>query len=275
MFNINMESNKMVDVAQMIDGVAGAIKTDVHINEVLKNANVILTGEFVLHMSREAISNVQELGHMFEWNRVGDPSARLWKHILRGQGRNRQLTFTFKASKSTVPVTDVLRAVGVQQRHIFVWKAPVIEFGLPVRISPVIAKALVFEAKGRTGSGKSGGDAYVRNGIVFHKGTVSIPRAGSTRAWGAFSKAFNEWFTGTQPTELLRREIDPATKSAVNKAVKEKLAKIRSSATKKKTFSITVGGVDSSFEKKLVQSLTRNYAQAAANRRVLTTDDEV
>lgn len=275
MFNINSDSGKMIDVAQMIDGVAGAIKTDAHINDVLKNANIILTGEFVLHMSREALANVQELGHMFEWRRVGDPSARLWKHILRGSGRNRQLTFTFKASKSTVPVSEALRAVGVKQRHVFVWKAPVIEFGLPVRISPVVARALVFEAKGKVGTGASNGHAYVRDGIVFHTGTVNIPRAGSPRAWGAFTKAFNEWFTGPEPIEILKREIDPATKDAVNKSVKEKLAKIRSTATKKKTFSITVGGVDSSFEKKLVQSLSRNYAQAAANRRVLTSDDEI
>lgn len=275
MFEIDLESGKMFAVAQMINGVAGVIDTDLHVDDVVKYANIILTAEFIVHMSKEAMAHAHELGHMYEWNRVGDPSARLWKHILRGRGRHREMTFSFKASQSTVPVSPKLRAVGVGQRHQFVWKAPVIEYGMAVQISPVIAKALVFEAKGHVGTGRSNGDAYVRDGVVFHSGTVNIQRAGSPRAWGAFTKEFEGWFGSTEPVNILNREIGSSTIKAVRREVEKKLANVRTTKQAKKQFSLTASGVDSSFNKTLQQSLTRNYAQAAANRRVLVQDDEV
>lgn len=274
LFNIGMETDKFGKVANTIDAVAVTVRTDAHINELIKSANTIVTAEFVSHMTREAISSPLKFGHMYEWGMVGDPSQRLWRHILRGRGASRQLTFDFKASKKAVPVDPYLAAVGVKKNHIFTWKAPVIELGKPVSISPKLARALVFVAKDIKRGASSSGHGYQMNGRVYFEGTINISKAGPQEAWGSFTNEFNTWFRSGIPEEIIKSKLSIGIGRTVKNAVLAKLKVISAVKTKSKTIKLEPAGIDKSFSATLAQSLRTNYIASAATRRVLVADDD-
>src|ERR1044072_1047837 len=131
MFKVEIETDKISQAMNMVNSVAYTLQTPYHVNEVITVAHRLVTAHFIVHMSTEAFSNPKAFAHMYEWGREGDPNARLWRHFLRGTGATRVATFDFKASKVPSPLTPEKEAVGVQRNHIFVWKAPVLELGLP------------------------------------------------------------------------------------------------------------------------------------------------
>lgn len=273
MFNIGMDADKFGKVGNVIDAVSVTINSDVHVNDLVKASNTLITGEFVLHMSSAAVSEPLKFGHMYDWGMVGNPQGRLWKHILRGRGRTRQLSFDFKASTKAVPVAPRLSAIGVKNNHIFTWKAPVMELGLPVRISPVLAQALVFEAKEVKRGASSTGTSYASDGIVFHKGTIAISKAGPAEAWGAFTNEFNSWFRSGMPEQIIKTQLAPIIDQTIRTAVAGKLKSIGGLKTKPKTFTLEPVGVDKSFAATLANSLRANYIAGAALRRGMVQDD--
>lgn len=275
MFSGGGDFDKVGKITNMIDTIGVTLKSNNHINDLVKNANAVVTGEFVLHMSREATSHPKKFQHMYEWGMVGDPHGRLWKHILRGRGGMRQLTWDFKASQKIVPVSDNLRSVGVKQVHIFHWKAPVLELGLPVRISPKLARFLVFEAKQNARRSASSGVGFEVGGIVFHRGTISIDRQGSNQSWNAFTNEFTRWFTSGEPEIALRASISLISQKTIKTSILQKVASIASLKSKVKTFTLQPVGIDVGFQTKLENSLRANYIGGAAARRSLVADDEL
>lgn len=270
-----MDGDKFGKVANAIDAVSITLASNSNVNDLIKAANTIVTGEFILHMSREAVSKPLKFGHMYEWNEIGDPGSRLWTHQLRGRGAIRQLSFNFKASKKSVPVTPALKAVGVEQRHIFVWKSMIMELGNPVRISPKIAQALVFEEKDVKHGATTTGSGFARNGIVVHKGTINIAKAGPEQAWGSFTQEFNMWFRSGVPEQYIRQNISTVVKKTIKSAFDQKIRGIKLGKTKPKTFTLEPVGVDRSFVTTLSNSLRASYIAGAATRRILTQNDEI
>lgn len=250
-----METAKIGEALNMIHSVEFTLKTNAHINQLVTATHRILSSRFILHMSQVAFNSPEEFKHMYEWGRVGDPNARLWKHILRGAGATRVATFEFKASKTTVPLTPEKRAVGVQQNHIFVWKAPILELGLPVRISPKIATTLVMDYPKRTGQ------------LVYTKRTIFIPRQGAESVWGAFTNEFMRWFASGTPTQIIKSEIEPKVHAGVKQAMQIGINQMKGK-TRPKTVKITPLGIDKSFVTTMNHAMQVNYIDAARNRRV-------
>lgn len=273
MYNIGVDGAKFGETTNILDAVSVTLLSTVHVNDLVTAANAIVTGEFVMHMSNKALSEPAKFGHMYEWGMVGDPNGRLWKHILRGSGANRQLSFTFKASVKTVPVAPRLADLGVKRNHIFTMKASVMELGLPVSISPVIAKMLVFESKG-IGAGAGNGNGYVRDGIVFHNGPIVIAKQGNSDTWGSFTTEFGQWFRSGMPEEILNQTLYKITTGTIRSLISSKLAKLRITKAKPKTFTLTPAGVDKSFQQILTNSLRANYIGGAASRRAMMVGDE-
>lgn len=275
MFNIGMDADKIGKVANMIDTVSVTLKTDVHINDLMRAANTVITAEFVKHMSQVSVDNQNKFGHMYEWGMVGNPAGRLWKHVLRGRGASRQLSFDFKASQKTVPVAPELAEIGVKNIHIFQWKAPVMELGRPVSISPKLAKMLVFLAKETKRGANSTGHGFSVDGRVFYKGTINISRAGSQEAWGSFTGEFNSWFRSGMPEQFIRSLITPGINRAVKNSILERIRRLSATRERPKTITLEPVGIDKSFEATLAASLHTNYIAAAASRRAFIADDEV
>jgi hypothetical protein len=254
-FKATLEVDKISETMNMVNSVAYTLNTNAHVNELITSAHRIISSQFIIHMSQVAFSSPQRFEHMYEWGRVGDPNSRLWKHILRGAGSNRSATFDFKASRKAVPIKPSKQKVGVQSNHIFVWKAPILELGLPVRISPKLASTLVMDfPKGAST-------------LTYTKRTIYIPRQGSSEVWGSFTNEFMRFFSGGIPRELIKTELEPKIKSGVRQAIKIGISRLNGKA-KSKTIKIVPVGIDKNFVTTLNNSLRISYINAARTRRI-------
>jgi len=271
MFNIKSDLGKVSELGTTINTLEATLKSSRHISTLIKAAHEITSSEFVLHMTSAAVST-RQFNHMYEWNRVGDPSARLWSHVLKGNGANRIAYFEFRASKKMVPVNPKLAAVGVKKIHVFVWKSMVLELGQPVRISPKLAKYLVFLDKSGS-AGNIEGKGYKHGGIVYFKGTISIASAGNEQIKGSFTKEWTNWWNSDAPNEIIREKLTETAINGMKKSISEKIGSFANLKEKNKTFSIRPITVDPNLQKKMEESFTKNYIGAAAQRRGLMQDD--
>jgi len=140
----------------------------------LNNIGIMTKELLEQFIDSNARSNPQMLGHVYEWYRVGSPSARLFDLNYTVSGLGLSFYSNFKQSQtikqgSTVP---------------FYNKAEIIEKGIPVTIRPVRAQVLSFEDNGEQ---------------VFTKGPVEVLNPGGTAAQNGFEKTlnlfFNKYFT--------------------------------------------------------------------------------
>lgn len=271
MFNIKSDLGKISEVGTAINTIETTLKSDRHVSTLIKAAHDLTANEFILHMSKVAVST-RTLNHMYEWNRVGDPNAKLWRHVLKGRGKTREAFFEFKASKTMVPVDPKLAAIGVKKIHTFVWKSMVLETGLPVRISPKLAKYLVFIDKNK-GAGTGIGEGFKSGGIVYFKGTIHIARAGNDKIQGSFTREWTEWWNSESPGNVIDNNLTKPALDSIKKTLAEKIGTFANLKDRKKTFSIKPLTVDPNFQKKIEESLTKNYIGAAAQRKMLVQDD--
>lgn len=272
MINIKAELDKFREVGVAVATIESTLKSERHVSSLIKAAHEVTAGEYVANMSGEALKEPGKYDHMYEWGQVADPNGKLWRHILRGNGANRMAFFEFKASKKMVPVDPKLQVVRVKKIHVFVWKAMVLENGLPVKISPKLAKYLVFVAKKRTANSMSSGKGFTKNGIVYYKGTISIARAGNERINGAFTSEWVRWWSSGQPEIAIRETLTKPAIEAMKKTMAEKISSFARLREKDKSFTITALIPDRAMEQKFQETLNRNYIAAAANRRMLMDD---
>lgn len=269
-FKFDSELQKFQEAGNIVNTVGATLKSDRHISTLIKAAHKLLSSEFVLHMTEASIRNPGRFTHMYEWGMVGDPNGRLWRDILKGSGSRRFAYFEFVASKKTVPVKGPLKAVGVKQRHIFVWKAMVLERGLQVNISPKLAKYLVFIDKdpNQQNMGTNTG-GFKQGGLVYYKGTITLARAGNPAMWGSFTNEWEDWWSGPQPGIIIQRDLTSKTIKTIRKTVAEAVGAFAGHREKNKTFEITALKVDPMLEEKIQQSLEVEYTRAAAQRTVI------
>lgn len=129
----------------------------------------------------------KSLHHVYEWKRVGDPEARLFKLKIKDQNEmSFKIGYEFKISKSPVPSnTD-------GSRHVFRMKASIMEEGGPLVIAPKKAERLVFEIRGST--------------VFMPKGkSVIVPRAGGGKTTSRFQIAYSQFFRGQMVSSSIKR----------------------------------------------------------------------
>jgi hypothetical protein len=118
--------------------------------------------------------NPEMLHHVYEWNMVGSPSARLYDLGYTVSGLGLSIKSSFRQSTT----------VKAGSRVPFYDKATIIENGIPVVIRPKKAKALAFSQNGED---------------VFSKGPITVENPGGTAAEKGFEKTmdlfFNRYFT--------------------------------------------------------------------------------
>lgn len=179
--------NLLREVRLKVDGVQ-SITTPYNREQIAKAAFVIVGKEFIRQTNRYAAANKKSMHHVYEWNKVGSNSARLFTlNRLTVQGGKLTIGTKFLNSKTSVPVSPQLRRPGkngksVKGGHVFKNKADVMESGKLVNISAKNAKALAFVGKG--------------NKIVFvPKGWyVTVRNPGGKAVKGSFTRHTKEWF---------------------------------------------------------------------------------
>lgn len=132
--------------------------------------------EFGNYIDAKARTSPKSLHHIYEWKKIGQPGARLFKlNKLEGPG------ISFRISTELLPSTSFVPTGKGKHRHVFTNKASVMEAGSPVVISPKYSERLVFEIDGNT--------VYMPKGA-----SVKVNRPGGAGAKNQFYLATSQYF---------------------------------------------------------------------------------
>lgn len=143
--------------------------------------------DFGNYIDALARSKPKSLHHVYEWNKTGNKSARLFKlNKISEQGLSFRVNYDFLQSRSMVPSSNSKR------RHMFANKAIVMEEGNPLVIRPKNADRLVFEVDGET--------------VFMPKGApVTVRRPGGSAARNQFTLAHSRFFSGRLVNDSIKR----------------------------------------------------------------------
>ena len=136
--------------------------------------------DFGQYVDAQARVKPKSLHHVYEWNKTGNPTARLFNlYLIDSEGLSFRIGRDFKISKSAVPTRNKKQ----KKRYVFANKASVMEEGIPIVIRPRSAERLVFELDGAT--------------VFMPKGTsVTVKRPGGKAATNQFALTYGRFFGG-------------------------------------------------------------------------------
>jgi len=136
--------------------------------------------DFGQYVDAQARVKPKSLHHVYEWNKTGNPTARLFNlYLIDSEGLSFRIGRDFKISKSTVPSKNKKQ----KKRYVFANKASIMEEGIPLVIRPRSAERLVFELDGAT--------------VFMPKGTsVTVKRPGGKAATNQFALTYGRFFGG-------------------------------------------------------------------------------
>ena len=136
--------------------------------------------DFGQYVDAQARVKPKNLHHVYEWNKTGNPTARLFNlYLIDSEGLSFRIGRDFKISKSTVPSKNKKQ----KKRYVFANKASIMEEGIPLVIRPRSAERLVFELDGAT--------------VFMPKGTsVTVKRPGGKAATNQFALTYGRFFGG-------------------------------------------------------------------------------
>jgi hypothetical protein len=137
--------------------------------ELLENIGTEAIYKLKEFIDASARVNPMTLHHVYEWYQTGSPAARLFDIQYQTSSIGLSFNSTFRQSVSIKQGSKVP----------FYNKATIMENGIPVRIQPVQAKALVFEDNGET---------------IFTKNPVTISEPGGNAVQGGYERVFNYFF---------------------------------------------------------------------------------
>lgn len=131
------------------------------------------------YIDTNARMSPEMLHHIYEWNQVGSPAARLFDITYTVSNLGLSLKSSFSQSSSIKNGSKVP----------FYDKARIMENGIPVTIKPRAASVLAFEVDGEQ---------------VFTKNPVEVESPGGPATEGGFEKAFDSFFNNYFSQSFLR-----------------------------------------------------------------------
>lgn len=142
--------------------------------------------DFGAYVDAKARMSPRSLHHVYEWNRVGSKSHRLFKlNKTSLDGLSFRISYEFLPSKTFVPE-------GTGRRHVFTNKAAVMEAGNPLVISPRYSTRLVFELNGEK--------------VFMPPGqSVTVKRPGGPGVKNQFGLSFSRFFSGNLVRESIKK----------------------------------------------------------------------
>lgn len=227
----------LIEAGEALGAVAGmssTVRTSRYTGAVLEYAHGEMAREFDQHMAIQAEMKPALYHHVFDWRDDGDNVSRqLWRHKLSGRGASREATFEWIAAKNPIPTPEQYKEMGEKRfalipdeelaklskrRYFFYWKAPIMEYGMSVRIKPRWSKVLFIP------TGNASRPFILRDQQVL----VDNP-GGATR--GAFTHQYTSWWS---------RQGKAVFERSVQRAVVEHLEESVRAGTKKRARQKTV-----------------------------------
>jgi hypothetical protein len=144
--------------------------------------------DFGDYIDAQARVKPKQLHHVYEWDKLGSPQARLFKLKRTDSGElSFKIGYEFKPSKSFAKGNK-----NSNRRHVFIEKASVMESGIPLTISPRAAERLVFEVNDYT--------------VFMPKGaSVLVAKPGGVGVKNSFQAAHKVFFTGNLVNEAIKK----------------------------------------------------------------------
>lgn len=266
--SIGADISQAAAAAGYISGISSTVKTKRYLDSATSYAFSELALAFGIAIDTYAQMNPERMHHVYEWgdsyhdySNVGNPGARLWYIMSSGSGGKRAVSFAFNPSRKPVPIHPELLEPGKTGKtvkegvHIFTWKAPVMEYGTTVTISPELGEFLALP------SGKPGEP-------IFTKKTIrSVPGRGGTM--GMFTSFTLGWWR-TSALDIFENDIKPRLERDIGDEAWLNRALSRSRRQKK----ITVGVAGEmefrrgqQMAKQSLEQKSLNYISSAAIRR--------
>jgi hypothetical protein len=184
-------------------GIIEAVESNAFQGDFTDHLMSVLKKRFTTDAIAVNASGAGGISHVFEWgDQDGSGVATgatstipLFRLTKKGQGGQKMLGFYFMPSVKPVPLPDPakygFKADKLQylRRHIFKYKAIVMETQTAVTIAPRNAKALFIPL------------ASADRGYIMTKNPVTI-NPGGTEASGGFSAYWTAWFEGVAPSHV-------------------------------------------------------------------------
>lgn len=213
---ITLQANKtsLLNIERELDLKVGGIKelTNTKVLEELANAIFTIGSKaFIRAMNLESKGNPQAYHHIYEWNKVGNSSQRLFL-LYRQSNVGGKLVIRpgLKQSKSRVPVPSALSTPGrtgksVASKHVFRDKASIMESGRPI----------IYRASKSLPMLQGGQLRFVAAGTV-----IKNFNPGGKQVKGSFEKFFNYWFSNKLNSAInssgIIQNIDKETAKVLN-----------------------------------------------------------
>jgi len=178
-------------------------KNKAFINKFNKTIYDQIAIDFGLYLDAKARTQPKQLHHMYEWKKVGNANARLFKlKQIKGDGVGFRIGYEFKQSKSLVPTKKG------KHRHVFSNKAFIMEQGKPVVIKPRNSERLVFDVNGYT--------------VFMPKGaSVNVSKPGGAGVKNSFSTAYAYFFKSRLVNESIKKsKFQNVFSASLTKAMK-------------------------------------------------------
>jgi len=140
-------------IANAIATVAWGISSPRGQQNIQKTIENSVQRKFLPYVNSMAMANKKSLHHVYEWNKVGVTSARLFDLVIPSTSRgkaNFSMRLEFRPSRSLVPLTEAQATPGpsgqvVERKHVFYNKAMIMEYGDKVVVRPKNTKYMAFD----------------------------------------------------------------------------------------------------------------------------------
>lgn len=281
--SLSADTSEAVKFVTAVQNISAQMNTTHHLNAVTGAAFEILSKEFNKQTGDYARTVPNLLHHVYEWEQVGIPGFELWANQLRGRGGRRTVTWEWRASKVTVPTMtrpdgtakwkespgfhpDRLRRI-----HVFVWKAPMMEYGVTVTISPKLSNVLVIPNPNLIGRGGKAGPSTVT--FTPHPVTVNAGEQEGVDITGNFTTWFIGWWGGPSAQNVLDQQFSKARNQTFKRSFEKHIRSFGMGRTARsnKAFSFTPNGQSVREGKKIAMliagEMENNYIRMAAERR--------
>lgn len=227
--------SQAVKFCTMLENLQFTMNTQHHLNNMMRGAFAILSESFDLETAAVAANEKKRFHHVYEPQKIGDPLMQLWKNELKGRGGHRTVTWDWRASK--LLVDPLLTPTGkkkfnagapfdeskLKKIHIFIWKAPVLEYGLEVVVRPQLSpkRLLVFPTPD---TGVVNNTSRVP-GVVFTPHFYRFSPGKEEGVVGNFTAWFAEWWGGGKAAQIIddifEKERDNEFKRSFNATMRE------------------------------------------------------
>lgn len=233
-----------------LSAIPATVKTDRYASAVIVYSHGMMAREFNDSLDLVASVDPKRYHHVYEWDKVGQPQARLWRHVLKGHGGKRDASWEFLPSKTPVPtpaerfndpndptsfVPESVISKLSNKHYFFTWKAVVMEYKEPVIARPRGNNKMFVPV------GKPNGRYY------FTNRPIEITNSGGDETTGSFTAYWTEWWNVQAPT-VFDQKVARVIESDLGRLPAEEIAH-RYRRPKTKTVSLTtVTDNDKAFE---------------------------